>query len=128
MGRGPYRTARPSAAEVHTPDNQLFSNALAINVQTPPVPNFMYIGIIGRPNRVEDIALVQDRNNKNIINALRGDVIGGRFRVTSISEKELVLTDTTLKIKHTIAMSEGDKSGSLLSRPTPKVDAEDDEP
>jgi hypothetical protein len=113
---------------VHTPDNQLFSNALAINVQTPPVPNFMYIGIIGRPNRVEDIALVQDRNNKNIINALRGDVIGGRFRVTSISEKELVLTDTTLKIKHTIAMSEGDKSGSLLSRPTPKVDAEDDEP
>jgi hypothetical protein len=37
--------------------------------------------------------------------------------------------DTTLKIKHTIAMTEGEKGyGSPLSRPTPRVDAEDDEP
>jgi hypothetical protein len=79
-------------------------------------------------NRVYDVALVQERNNKNIINAVRGDVLGGRFRVTSISEKELVLTDTTLKIKHTIAMSEPDKGSGPLSRPTPRVDAEDDEP
>jgi hypothetical protein len=62
------------------------------------------------------------------MNVLRGDVLSGRFRVTSISDKELVLVDTTLKIKHTIAMSEGDKSGGPLARPTPKVDAEDDEP
>ncbi len=58
----------------------------------------------------------------------RGDVLSGRFRVTSISDKELVLTDTTLKIKHTIAMSEGEKGSGPLARPTPRVDAEDDEP
>ena len=63
-----------------------------------------------------------------MINAYRGDVLGGRFRVTSISEKELVLVDTNLKIKHTIAMSEADKGGGPLSRPTPRVDSEDDEP
>jgi hypothetical protein len=40
----------------------------------------------------------------------------------------LVLTDTSLKIKHSLAMSEGDKTAGALSRPTPRVDAEDDEP
>jgi hypothetical protein len=113
---------------VRTPDGVLYSNQLSINVAAAPTPNYTYIGIIGRPNRVDDIALVQERNNKNIMNVLRGDVLSGRFRVTSISDKELVLVDTTLKIKHTIAMSEGDKSGGPLARPTPKVDAEDDEP
>jgi hypothetical protein len=113
---------------VRTADNLLFSNPLTINVAAAPTPNYTYIGIIGRPNRVDDIALVQERNNKNIINVLRGDVLSGRFRVTSISDKELVLVDTTLKIKHTIAMSEGDKTGGALARPTPRVDAEDDEP
>ena len=123
--------ANPGARQVvvRTPDNQLFSNAMQINVADPPKPNYVYVGIIGRMNRVDDVALVQERNNKAIINVLRGDILSGRFRVTSISEKELVLTDTTLKIRHTIAMSEGEKaSGGPLARPTPRVDAEDDEP
>jgi hypothetical protein len=105
---------------------------MPINVAAAPTPdaNFSYIGIISTQNRVGDIALVQERSNRNVINATRGDVIGGRFRVTSISEKELVMVDTTLKIKHTLKMSEGsgDRSMGPLSRPTPRVDAEDDEP
>ena len=122
--------ANPGARQVvvRTPDTKLFSNALTINVAAPPVPNLSYIGIISPTNRVDEIALVQEKNNRNIINAHRGDVLGGRFRVTSISEKELVLVDTTLRIKHTIAMSEGDKGAGPLTRPTPRVDAEDDEP
>jgi len=122
--------AAPGARQVvvRTPDNRLFSNPLPINVAAPPVPNYSYIGIISPTNRVDDIALVQDKNNKSMISVYRGDVLSGRFRVTSISEKELVMVDTSLKIKHTIAMSEGDKGGGPLSRPTPRVDAEDDEP
>jgi hypothetical protein len=111
---------------VRTPDNRLYSNPLTINVAAPPVPNYTYVGIIGHTNRVEDVALVQDRNNKNILNVRRGDILSGRFRVTSISDKEVVLTDTSLKIKHQIAMTEADKGSGPLSRPTPKVDAEDD--
>jgi hypothetical protein len=116
---------------VRTPDNKLFSNQLPINVAAAPTPdaNFSYIGIISTQNRVGDIALVQERSNRNVINAARGDVLGGRFRVTSISEKELVMVDTTLKIKHTLKMSEGSAgAGGPLARPTPRVDAEDDEP
>ena len=123
--------AAPGARNVivRTPDNRLYSNSASINVAAAPTPNYTYIGIISPVDRVSDTALVQDRNNKNILSVLKGDVLSGRFRVTSISDKELVLTDTTLKIKHTIAMSEGDKGpGGPLSRPTPQVNAEDDEP
>lgn len=122
--------AAPGARQVvvRTPDNSLYSNQLTINVAAPPVPNYSYIGIISPQNRVTDTALVQDRNNKSIVSILRGDVVGGRFRVTSISDKELVLVDTSLKIKHVLPMTESDKSGGPLSRPTPRVDAEDDEP
>lgn len=123
--------AAPGARNVEvrsTTDSKLFSNTLPINVADPPKPNYAYIGIIGTPNRVGDIALVQDRNNKNIISVSRGDLLSGRFRVTSISDKELVVTDASLKIKHVMTMSEGDKGAGPLTRPTPRVDAEDDEP
>jgi len=113
---------------VRTPDNSLWSAALPIQVAAPPVPNFNYVGITSPQDRVADQAWVQDKNNKTIMTVYRGDIIGGRFRVTSISQKELVLTDTSLKIKHTIAMSESDKNAGPLSRPTPRVDSEDDEP
>lgn len=122
--------AAPGARQVvvRTPDNRLYSNQLAINVAAPPTPNYTYVGIISPENRVTDTALVQDRNNRSIVSVLRGDVIGGRFRVTSISEKELVVVDTSLKIKHILPMSEGDKTAGPLTRPTPRVDSEDDEP
>jgi hypothetical protein len=113
---------------VRTPDNSLFSAPLAINVAAPPTPNYTYIGIISPQNRVTDTALVQDRSNRNVVSVYRGDVIGGRFRVTSISEKELVVVDTSLKIKHILPMTEGDKTSGPLTRPTPRVDSEDDEP
>src|ERR1700752_430154 len=113
---------------VRTPDNSLYSNPLPIQVAAPPVPNYNYVGIISPNNRVTDTAIVHDKNNKNLLTVYRGDILSGRFRVTSISERELVLTDTSLKIKHTLTMSEGDKSGNPLMRPTPRVDSEDDEP
>jgi hypothetical protein len=114
---------------VRSADNSLYSNPAMLSIAAPPTPNYVYVGIISPHTRVEDTALVQDKSNKNILNVHRGDVLSGRFRVTSISEKELVMTDTTLKIKHTLAMTEGDKSaGNPLTRPTPRVESEDDEP
>jgi len=114
---------------VRNADNSLYSNQAMLNIAAPPTPNYLYVGIISPHTRVEDTALVQDRGNKNILNVHRGDVLSGRFRVTSMSEKELVMIDTTLKIKHTLQMTEGDKGlGNPLTRPTPRVESEDDEP
>jgi hypothetical protein len=114
--------------ELKSPDGRLYSAAMQFTVAPAPTPNYSFVGILSTVPRV-DIAYLQDRANKEILNAQRGDVIGGRFRVTSISEKEVVVVDTTLKIRHTLAMTEGEKGASNpLTRPTPRVDAEDDEP
>lgn len=114
---------------VRTPDNRLFSVPIALSVAAPPTPNYTYVGIISPTTRVGDTALVQDKNNKSIVSVQRGDLLSGRFRVTSISDKELVMIDATLKIQHKLAMTEGDKGlGGPLARPTPRVEAEDDEP
>lgn len=113
---------------VRSPDGKLYSNATMLNVSPPPTPNYTYIGIIGTQRRL-DTAIVQDKGSREILNVQRGDVLGGRFRLTSISDKELVLVDTTLKIKHTLAMTTDQNKGfGPQSRPTPKVDSEDDEP
>lgn len=114
---------------VRSPDGKLYSNSTMLNVSPPPTPNYSYIGIIGDKRRVRDTAILQDKGNREILNVQRGDVLGGRFRLTSISDTELVLVDTTLKIKHTLAMTTDQTKGfGPQSRPTPKVDSEDDEP
>jgi hypothetical protein len=112
---------------VRSPDNRIYSNSVSLNVAPPPIPNYSYVGIIGTIHHV-DTAILQDKGSKEVLNVQRGDVLGGRFRVTSISDKELVLVDTNLKIKHNLAMSEGERgSTNPLTRPTPNVDV-DDEP
>lgn len=115
--------------EVRTPDGRAYSNRVGLSVAPPPTPNYTYVGIFGTKHYVGDTALLQDKNNKELLSVQRGDVLSGRFRVTSISEKEVVFLDTNLKIRHTLNMTEGERAaGSPQSRPTPRVDAEDDEP
>jgi hypothetical protein len=108
-------------------DGKLYSNTVGLSVAAPPAPNYSYIGIIGTVRHI-DTAILQDKNNKDTLNVQRGDLLGGRFRVTSISEKEVVLVDNNLKIKHTLAMTSQGEKGNPLQRPTPRVDSEDDEP
>lgn len=109
---------------VRTPDGSLYSNDATLNVAAPPTPNYTYVGIIGKP-RYNDWAILQDKNSKEILNVQRGDIIGGRFRVTSISERELVVTDTTLKIKHVLAFTR-DPSLNNQMRPPQRADTDED--
>lgn len=113
---------------VKTDDGKL-SNSATLAVNAPPTPNYTYIGIIAKQRNIGDTALLQEKSSKEVVSHQRGDVIGGRFRVSSISERELVVVDTILKIKHTLPMTiEGDRSSFPSGRPTPRVQSEDDEP
>ena len=94
----------PRQIGVRSPDGQLFSNTATLNVQAPPTPNYIFVGLLGK-TRYNDTALLKDKGNRELLNVQRGDVLGGRFRVTSISEREVVLTDTNLKIKHQLALT-----------------------
>jgi hypothetical protein len=108
-------------------DGKLYSNMSSLSVATPPVPNYTYIGIIGTPRHI-DTAILQDKTSKEVLNVQRGDLLSGRFRVTSISEKEIVFVDSNLKIKHNLGMSSQGDRANPGQRPTPRVDSEDDEP
>ena len=121
--------ANPGSREVmlRSADGKLYSNTSSLSVATPPVPNYTYIGIIGTPQHI-DTAILQDKTSKEVLNVQRGDLLGGRFRVTSISEKEVIFVDSNLKIKHNVAMSSQGDRGGPGQRPTPRVDSEDDEP
>lgn len=112
---------------LRSPDGKLYSNVATLTVSAPPIPNYTYVGIIGT-RRFIDTAILQDKSSKEMLNVQRGDLLGNRFRVTSISEKELVLIDNNLKIKHTLAFTTQGDRGNPLQRPTPRVESEDDEP
>ena len=109
--------------EVRTADRKLYSNVLSINVTPPPVPNYSYVGLIGKP-RFNDTAVLQDKGSKDFLNVQRGDPVGTRFKVVSISEKEIKLIDTTLKITHRIPFSTDQSSGGPYRPPARTVDDE----
>lgn len=109
--------------EVHTPDRALYSNQLALNISPPPVPNYNYVGLIGKP-RYNDTAVLQDKSSKDFLNVQRGDPVGQRFKVVSISEKEVKLIDVKLQITTTIPFSMDQSSGGPYRPPARTVDDE----
>ena len=120
--------ANPGGRQImlRSSDGVVYSNSATLTVAAPPTPNYTYLGIIGTRRHI-DTAILQDKANKEILNVQRGDLLGGRFRVTSISEKELILVDSNLKIRHTLAFTNQGDRGNPLQRPTPRVEGEDDE-
>jgi len=107
---------------VRSNDGQLYSNTVTLNVTPPPTPNYSYVGLIGKP-RYNDTAVLQDKSSKDLLNVQRGDVVGPRFRVVSISEKEVKVIDITLKITHRIPFSSEQSPGGPY-RPPRSVDDE----
>jgi hypothetical protein len=110
---------------VKSPDGKLYSNTATLVVQAPPTPNYNFIGII-ETHRLVGIAILEDKQTRLQINAQRGDVVGGRFRVTSISPREVVMTDTNLKIKHNLAYS-GESAKISPNTGQPRRPASDDD-
>jgi hypothetical protein len=107
-----------------TNDGKLYSNSVTLNVTPPPLPNYNFVGIIGKP-RGNDTAVLQKKGDKELLNVYRGDVLEGRFRVSSISEHEVVLVDTTLKIRHTIPFTIDTSIPPQNRPPVRRVDSEE---
>jgi len=108
---------------VRSNDGKLYSATMTLNVAAPTPPNYNYIGLIGKP-RFNDTAVLQDKSTKDLVNVQRGDLVGGRFRVSSISEKEVVLLDTTLKITHKIGYTVDAAAGPQFRPPVRTTDEE----
>ncbi len=89
---------------VQTPDGKFYSNQFLLNVQAPPRPQFQYIGMIARKHYNNDTAYFQEEGKKDPFGARLNDVVGGRFRITSISSSEILMEDVNLGFKHRLAL------------------------
>jgi hypothetical protein len=94
----------PKQVIVQTPDGKLYSNQILLTVQAPPKPQFQYIGMIARKRYNNDTAYFLEPAKQVPFGARLNDVVGGRFRVVSISSTEAVLEDVNLGFKHKLAL------------------------
>jgi len=118
--------ATPGARQVlvRTPDGALYSNTATLNVSPSPPPPYTYVGLLGNPRYSDKAILKPQQPNMDLWTVQRGDLIDGRWRVTSISERAVDFTDTQLNIKHTLpyvesrAASSGGNFGNPVAAPT----------
>ncbi|NNE67824.1 MAG: hypothetical protein HKN33_14775 [Pyrinomonadaceae bacterium] len=95
-----------AAIMVDTPGTGDFSRQVPFAVQAPPKPQFEYIGMIARQHYNNDTAYFQEKGARtgDPFSARLNDVVKGRFRVVSISEKEVEFQDTRLGFKHKLPL------------------------
>ncbi len=96
---------------VRTPDGKLYSNQIMLQVQQPPVPNFEYIGLVEKKHRNNDMAILREKGKTEVTGFRLNDPVGDRFRLISISGREVVLEDRSLGFKHRLPFSEGKGGG-----------------
>ena len=89
---------------IQTPDGKKYSNQMVLNVQAPPKPGFQYIGMIARKRSNNDTAYFMDQGRSTPVSARLNDVVGGRFRLVSISAEETVFEDVSLGFKHKVTL------------------------
>src|SRR5438270_8979582 len=111
---------------VRNNDGSLYSNTTMLNVTPPPDPNsgYAYVGIIAKPSG-NDTAVLQDKSSKELMNKRRGEMLSARFQIKSISEREIVVMDTTLKIPWKILFT---ADSSISPGQRPRIRTVDDEP
>lgn len=106
----------PRQIIIQTPDGTKYSNVMTLNIQAPPKPAFQYIGMIARKRSNNDTAYFMEQGRQTPLSARLNDVVGGRFRLMSISADETVFEDVSLGFKHKVALFRP-APGSATSQP-----------
>ena len=112
---------------VRSRDGQLFSSTATLNVMPAPVPNYTLIGITLRRGS-NDTAVLKEKSSGEVLNKQRGDIVGERFRVISISKSEVILIDATLKIKYPLTLTGDNSNPNATGQPRYQPPTSDEEP
>jgi len=94
----------PRQLIIQTPDGKKYSNMFTVTVQAPPRPQFQYIGMIARKRSNNDTAYFMEPGRQTPMSARLNDIVGGRFRLISISAEETIFEDVNLGFKHPIQL------------------------
>ncbi len=79
-----------------TADGVKRSHPIQFDIQPPPKPGFQYVGMIARTRGNNDTAYFQEPGKPLPTGARLNDIVGGRFRLVSISAAEVVFEDIQL--------------------------------
>ena len=105
-------------------DASKFSMAMNLNVQPPPKPQYEYVGMISRKFANNDTAYFVEKGKLNTPNVVPtgkrlNDILGGRFRLVSISDSQTVFEDVNLGFKHSLPLNKtGGSGGSSTGAPS----------
>lgn len=110
----------PRQIIVQTADGTKHSNQIMLNVQAPPKPQFQYIGMIARSRSNNDTAYFTEQGRQTPLSARLSDIVGGRFRLMSISAEETVFEDVNLGFKHKVPLYRPAPGTATSSLPPPR--------
>jgi hypothetical protein len=90
-------------------DGTKYSQQQMLQVQPPPTPQYQYVGMIARKFANNDTAYFVEQGKLNTPGVLPtgkrlNDILGGRFRLISISDKEALFEDVNLGFKHKLPL------------------------
>lgn len=91
--------------QVKTPDGRLYSNVATFSVVPPPKPNFTYLGPVTRAKSNNATAYIQEQGAPNPVAKRLNDVVGGRFKIVNITAGQVVVEDTSLGFRHSVAIA-----------------------
>jgi hypothetical protein len=99
-----------------TTDASKYSMAMNLNVQPPPKPQYEYVGMISRKFANNDTAYFIEKSKMNTPNVVPtgkrlNDILGGRFRLVSISDSQTVFEDVNLGFKHSLPLNKTGTGG-----------------
>lgn len=100
-----------------TADGTKRSFPIQLTVQAPPKPTFQYIGMVARVRANNDTAYFKEPGKELPTSARLNDIVGGRFRLVSISAEKTVLQDTSLEFNRVTLPLYQPPAPSITSQP-----------
>jgi hypothetical protein len=85
-------------------DGTKYSLPVMLRVQPQPKPQFQYIGAKLTARANNDTAYFMEEGRQTPTAARLNDIVGGRFRLVSISSQETIFQDVNLGFKHPVAL------------------------
>lgn len=103
-------------------DASKYSEQRLLMVQPPPKPQYEYVGMISRKFANNDTAYFIEKNKMNTPNVVPtgkrlNDILGGRFRLVSISDAQTIFEDVNLGFRHSLPLNKGSGASGPSSSP-----------
>ena len=108
----------PQQIIVQNADGKRYSDQRILTVQPRPTPTFQYIGMVARKRHNNDTAYFMMPGTSTPVSARLSDILGGRFKLVSISPQETIFEDVNLGFRHPVKLQVPPPGSATSPAPT----------